>query len=575
MSLSSGSLYSIDMSSNESSKLASAVPMFPDRVEEFDNWCFVMSAMLDAQGLWHVVESPIDAKSSSSSSSTPAKKTDVEKSKEAYAILARSFGSKQIALVKQLPRGDAHAVWKKLVATYGVVRSTESKVSMLGQLSNLKKSNTETIENYIARADKLVADLKCVDETISVDQRKYHILEGLQGLDEWKLDVLLMRKSEHETAWTQEKFDQYLISQENSRRMKAATVRANKIEENAHFNNDNGKHKRFGGRGGYNRGRGSSRGRGGFRANDNQNNANNENKNNENRNGANNRGNHRGSYNGGNNNQHRPHNGGANVGNVGQRDRSSITCYNCGKTGHIQRDCWAPKRDNAMHAQGDAGADSKNEEYSFMVREKEVHKQHIDHASIHVDSSFHAHVAMSERVLDTGATRHFTCDRSVLFDTEILSSPGIVESTNGRSSFSVVGKVNLIINNVSYMLNDVAYVKDFKTNLISVSRMTERGFTVMYDDKEAVIRRKSTEKVMFTIPKRGKLYIYSADRTYTADDNEQSSNNDGPIDDDSNQSNNEEADDGGRGGSMRSRNSAMPASSSSSSSISNVGDGSR
>jgi hypothetical protein len=142
MSLSSGSLYSIDMSSNESSKLASAVPMFPDRVEEFDNWCFVMSAMLDAQGLWHVVESPIDAKSSSSSSSTPAKKTDVEKSKEAYAILARSFGSKQIALVKQLPRGDAHAVWKKLVATYGVVRSTESKVSMLGQLSNVKKSNT-------------------------------------------------------------------------------------------------------------------------------------------------------------------------------------------------------------------------------------------------------------------------------------------------------------------------------------------------------------------------------------------------------------------------------------------------
>ena len=95
--------------------------------------------------------------------------------------------------MKQLPRGDAHAVWKKLVATYGVVRSTESKVSMLGQLSNLKKSNTETIENYIARADKLVADLKCVDETISVDQRKYHILEGLQGLDEWKLDVLLMR----------------------------------------------------------------------------------------------------------------------------------------------------------------------------------------------------------------------------------------------------------------------------------------------------------------------------------------------------------------------------------------------
>jgi hypothetical protein len=224
------------------------IPKFPDRKEDFDEYRMVMQAYLDARGLWssvNVVSSVAslskdvqEASESSSSSSTgdDKSKTPVtdEKAKRAFAILLQSFKRKQLLMVKQITPGDAASVWKKICSVYGTVKSTETQVSLLDQLKYMKKTTKETIEDYLARVDRIIYDLKTLGEVVSDTQRKYYILEGLIGLEEWQLDVKLIKKLDKDNKWSQDELEQYLVSNENSMNLKKLNNVSDTEVENAY-----------------------------------------------------------------------------------------------------------------------------------------------------------------------------------------------------------------------------------------------------------------------------------------------------------------------------------------------------
>jgi hypothetical protein len=197
-----------------------AIPKFPNDREDFDDYRMVMIAFLDARGLWNSVQSTsknetIQNNNKDESSSSPEVSVIDEKTKRAYAILLQSFGREQLRLVKSVPSGDAAMVWKTIEQNYGIIKTTETYVSLLDKLNNIKKLNKETIKTYVARIDKIIMDLECLGEKISLRHRKYYILEGLCQLDEWKLDVALIRKLDEDGNWDKEKLHQHLISEEN------------------------------------------------------------------------------------------------------------------------------------------------------------------------------------------------------------------------------------------------------------------------------------------------------------------------------------------------------------------------
>src|SRR6185437_8277667 len=161
---------------------ANVIPPFPSNKGDFDDWRMVMQAYLDARGLWSGVCN-VDSKSVSSSSlSSPTE--DSDKSKKAFSILLQSFGKKQLNNIKTLPAGDALAVWNKIISVYGIVKTTESRMSLLEQLKNIKKLRKESVEDYVARIDRIIYDLQILNEIITSSQRKYYIIEGLLNLDE-------------------------------------------------------------------------------------------------------------------------------------------------------------------------------------------------------------------------------------------------------------------------------------------------------------------------------------------------------------------------------------------------------
>jgi len=111
--------------------------------------------------------------------------------------------------------GDAIMVWNIIEQNYGIIKTTETYVSLVQKLTNISKLKNETIKTYVARIDKIIMDLESLGEQISLRHRKYYILEGLCGLDEWKLDVALIRKLDEDGNWGKEKLHQHLISEEN------------------------------------------------------------------------------------------------------------------------------------------------------------------------------------------------------------------------------------------------------------------------------------------------------------------------------------------------------------------------
>jgi hypothetical protein len=219
----------ISMSSDSvSSVKETSVPLFPERRDDYADWKLRMHAYLELRDLWDVVSQPVsvgigkgsghgkddDDKSSSSSSSSSLTEDEVtelaDKQKKVHYLLLMAFRKKQLALVRQYTWKDVAEVWKKIDSVYGTVKTTESQAAMLDQLNKIRKNRNESIEDYIARVDKLISDLAYVGEKVSSLQRKYYIMKGLEGLEEWELDVKFIRKSEHDSSWSDDKFDQYI-----------------------------------------------------------------------------------------------------------------------------------------------------------------------------------------------------------------------------------------------------------------------------------------------------------------------------------------------------------------------------
>ena len=530
-----------NMSSPSSdSASTSSIPKLPNDRGQFDNWRMVMRAYLDDKGVWSVVSAgegtgvstsaslSVSSNSSSSTKSADSKGKDADDGstpnpspspgaedleggklkKKAWLILLQScWKASHYDHAKQVTYGDPAALWKRLNSSYGIVKTAETMAALHSQLASLRMHRKETMDDYIARADKLISDLRSAGNDILKAQRKLYILQGLNDFPEWETAIEFIRKMDKDDTWSIDEFDQALISDDKARRLRQSiNINAPDV---SHFTQSNrGRGRGSGGRGKHWSGRG--------RVNHTRNkDYQNENKNNndgvhrgDNR-GSAFQGNNQGNYNNSNNNKRNMNN---------RSNKSHIQCYNCGNYGHYQNECADAKKDNAMNANDDGGVDT-----CFMISNKAVTLNRmipsVHHAPSLVDYALTANVAMSEFVFDSGATSHFTGQKGLLFDIQTLDTPVVVRTGNSESSYDVIGKIHLPVNGVVYTLTDVAYVPGFSTNLISVSKLMDKGLTFTCDPlkKAAVVSRNG--HTLFCVPRRGNLFVISPERSYAANDN--------------------------------------------------------
>ena len=165
---------------------------------------------------------------------------------------------------------------------------------------------------------------------------------------------------------------------------------------------------------------------------------------------------------------------------VGAERTSTFKCYKCGKEGHIKRDCpkWKQIPKGKTHK---AKMACEDEETS--------------------DSAFVANVAdpadkrqQREWLIDSGASKHMTCDKDILHDYEQFSEAQSVKLGDGRV-VDALGKGTVKMKTTFKMsdaknikMYDVLYVPKLAGNLFSVGAATKRGNTVQFRKSRCFIR---------------------------------------------------------------------------------------
>ena len=183
--------------------------------------------------------------------------------------------------------------------------------------------------------------------------------------------------------------------------------------------------------------------------------------------------------------------------------QKQIRCHYYKKLGHMQKDCY----ERAL-------AEKRNE------KEKKKTPQRWKGSGKSRSSpgvgliTTHALATSSSQsdswILDSGATCHICCNRTLFSELDFKSSQDVTLGDNRviKSAGCGTVKIQLAQKDGSYLdctLYDVLYVPDLSFNLLSISRITDRGKTVTFDDSTCDIMCQDGE-IIGSATKTGCLY---------------------------------------------------------------------
>ncbi|KAJ0169236.1 hypothetical protein K1T71_015266 [Dendrolimus kikuchii] len=142
-------------------------------------------------------------------------------------------------------------------------------------------------------------------------------------------------------------------------------------------------------------------------------------------------------------------------------------CFSCNKYGHLGKDCRNTKKQN---------------DSSYVA---------VFSASFNNDSSWY---------IDSGASMHMTMNKDWIYDEKMPPIDNIKVANNKVLKVASCGKVNLNIIQPkgitsTIQVNDVLYIPELSTNLLSVSQMIKNQCKVEFDNKGCNIYNKNSEKV--------------------------------------------------------------------------------
>lgn len=180
-----------------------------------------------------------------------------------------------------------------------------------------------------------------------------------------------------------------------------------------------------------------------------------------------------------------------------QKQRQKQGCFKCGRFGHYARNC----RSNANHAEESEG---RKEKSLFNC----------------VDVTLNCFDISSEWCLDSGCTSHMSAYKEGFVKMKSIRK-SLCLANGEMSEISGIGDVKIKVANKGQMqpfiIRDVMYVKDLRTNLLSISKLTNKGYQVHFHRDEAFIMDGKNEVCRAT--RKGNLYfINSIDSVNSAEE---------------------------------------------------------
>ncbi|KAF5345723.1 hypothetical protein D9757_014965 [Collybiopsis confluens] len=191
---------------------------------------------------------------------------------------------------------------------------------------------------------------------------------------------------------------------------------------------------------------------------------------------------------------------------------SNVTCYYCGRAGHIQKECRTRKRDNqhrgkpGTNRNGNSNFGGKNfQNHSHMAAYSDP-----DYAFIAEDIALPATTPISNWIADSGTTSHLIRDRSAFLTyAEFKDHPicGVGSSAPGIGKGNI--EIQTRVGNQSYtiLLRDAIHCPSSPFNLLSISKMTDINCGIKFRQKGIdVTAPNQANKIIITGTKTNGLY---------------------------------------------------------------------
>lgn len=189
-----------------------------------------------------------------------------------------------------------------------------------------------------------------------------------------------------------------------------------------------------------------------------------------------------------------------------------IYCYNCGDPSHKRPDCPNLKDGEQLKC-----STSKKQTAAVKTSRPRPNPQTL------LTSTLLTHVPKTlEWVIDSGATNHMTREKNMFINLDNgCTQVSVADNTKILSEGSGDVKLDIAVNGCSepVVLKNVMYVPNLSSNLLSVSKITDKGLIVVFDDLKCTVYCKSNFKISGNVIVTGNKSegLYVVDRPVVQD----------------------------------------------------------
>ena len=202
--------------------------------------------------------------------------------------------------------------------------------------------------------------------------------------------------------------------------------------------------------------------------------------------------------------------------------RGPVNCVHCGKRGHTKANCWeligvppgwVPKGKRPSGRKANVAV--ANSQVNMLIATIEESQEQGTGGCAALVNSIRSPTPSGRSppktwISDSGATKHISPNRS--WFRNYTPIPSVKVSLGDGHVFEAIGKGDILVEAVvegkpvRSLLREVLYAPDSHYNLLSVSRLTSVGVTVIYSGDQAVMR--SERNSVLFLGKRGRDGLY-------------------------------------------------------------------